>query len=135
MFVVLITGSRTWEPQATVGTDIIRFQQIFGDDLVVRHGDCPEGVDRFARDYAYSFGVKQDPMPADWDQYGKRAGFIRNSAMVDKNPKPQICIAYITPCTKPNCKVVEPHGSHGATMCAELAEKAGIYVLYRRSYA
>lgn len=40
------------------------------------------GVDRLAGEYAVSQGIGFTEYPADWDKYGKRAGFIRNYAMV-----------------------------------------------------
>ena len=40
------------------------------------------GVDRIAGEYAASKGIEFTEYLADWDKYGKRAGFIRNYVMV-----------------------------------------------------
>ena len=40
-----------------------------------------EGVDTSGKYWAINKGYKVISMPADWDAYGKRAGFLRNLAM------------------------------------------------------
>lgn len=128
-YVVLVTGSRDWEDDITIEGDLENLSQVF-TNLVVRHGACPYGADNIASVICKEYKIEEDAMPADWS-LGKRAGFVRNSEMVNKFPKPQLCIAYLMPCNKPNCKIEGFHFSHGAEMCAGLAHKAGIYVLRR----
>ena len=41
---------------------------------------------------------------------------------------PDACVAAISPCTRAHCRNPQPHGSHGATHCADLAEQKGITV-------
>lgn len=38
------------------------------------------------------------------------------------------CAAVIGPCTSPRCRRTYPHGSHGASGCADMAAEAGIPV-------
>lgn len=118
-YVVLITGSRTWPQPLQVEEDLLILKALWGNRLMVRHGKCPNGADDHAKLACEEHGIAQDSMPADWKQFGKRAGYVRNYEMVHKVPRPPLCIAYIH------------NNSRGATMCAELAKKENIYVLPR----
>lgn len=109
---VLITGSRTWDR-----VDLIRdeLERVLPDHepAIVVHGNCPKGADAYA-DYLAQLvdGLRPERHPADWSTFGKRAGFVRNQAMVDLGA--DVCLAFIR------------DGSKGATHCAAAAEKAGI---------
>lgn len=48
---------------------------------VLIHG-AASGADTVAKEWAEDRAVMDDPHPADWDRYGKRAGPIRNADMV-----------------------------------------------------
>lgn len=41
------------------------------------------GVDEWGKQLAQNYGIPVKLMLADWDQYGKKAGYIRNAAMAD----------------------------------------------------
>lgn len=123
---VLVTGSRTWDCWDTVHCALASavYQRL---PAVVVHGACPKGADamasawvrRFAR-----FGIAEERHPADWGQFGKASGFRRNAEMVAAGA--DVCLAFIQPCANPRCDRPRPHGSHGATHTAFLAEQAGI---------
>lgn len=72
-----------------------------------------KGADMMADEEATALGMRTDPMPADWngpcrlachhgprrrDQAGRDycqwAGRYRNQAMVDKHPRPAVCLAF-----------------------------------------
>jgi hypothetical protein len=121
---VLITGSREVTDPKPI-SDALR--QAYMDawanlPMVVVHGDCPTGADRIARDIirremAQGDGPNRlydEPHPADWDQYGKAAGFRRNAEMVSLGA--DICLAFFQ----------DGAGNKGTTHCADAAEKAGI---------
>lgn len=86
-------------------------------DLVVVHGDCPSGADRHAREFCEELNVPEERYPAEWDKYGKSAGYRRNAVMVN---------------TIPNEALFFIRGeSKGTKGCLELARRAGIpYVIY-----
>jgi hypothetical protein len=88
-------------------------------DLVI-NGACPTGVDRMMLDQAGFMGVPTITMPAMWNEFGKRAGFIRNGDMARMFKDLQhyghelICLAF-------------PKGSDwsGTRHCMSEAEKYG----------
>lgn len=112
---ILITGSRTWED-----TDAIleALDEHGGDYAVVVSGHCPKGADAIAEACAHELGMDVEEHPADWKTHGRRAGFVRNAEMV--NLGADLCLAFIR------------DNSKGASMTADLAQKAGIpTIIYR----
>lgn len=57
----------------------------------VMHGDA-RGVDRMAGELADVLDFFVEAYAADWEQYGKRAGIVRNLEMLGQNP--ELVIAY-----------------------------------------
>jgi hypothetical protein len=82
-----------------------------GSRVTLVHG-AARGADLLAVMQARLFGWTVEAHPAEWKVYGKRAGFVRNQAMVKRGA--DLCVAFIK------------GGSKGATMCADLAQQAGI---------
>lgn len=78
MKVIGIVGSR----RKNSSTDLKRCYDAFinvyikGDTLV--SGGCPKGGDRFAEKFAEHMKIPIKIHPAEWDKYGKSAGFKRN---------------------------------------------------------
>jgi hypothetical protein len=112
---ILVTGSRDWTDPRTIELEVFRALYEWKTphrEAVLIHGACPTGADALADDYARTTGMHIIRRPADWDRYGKHAGFLRNVELVDLGP--DICLAFIR------------SKSRGASMTANLAEKAGI---------
>jgi hypothetical protein len=107
---VLVTGSRTW-PDRNKVADVLRLILLSHPDMVVVHGACRKGPDRFAEDWCRDHSIPDEPHPADWS-IGRGAGYVRNAEMVAT--RPDECIAFIKDKSK------------GASHCADAAEKAGI---------
>jgi len=130
---VLVTGSRNWPTAQTVASALndIHDRLTPGRALVVVHGACKTGADFDAHAWCLRRQHLGDPVleeahRADWITHRQAAGPIRNQLMVSLGA--DVCVAFIGPCTSPKCHRSEPHGSHGATGCADLAEQAGIPV-------
>lgn len=124
-FRILVTGSRNWPAPRKVFAELARFTGA-RDRITVVHGGNRAGADRFAVACAISLGFAREPHKANWKSYRKAAGMIRNKVMVDLGA--DVCLAFIAPCVDVKCEGKPVHGSHGATGCADLAEKAGIQV-------
>ena len=46
-------------------------------------GECPTGVDKVAKGWAFTKSLPYEPYPANWKKRGKAAGPLRNQAMID----------------------------------------------------
>lgn len=116
---LLVTGSRTIADRRIIaqGLELARYDFYSGcftlpfHDVLV-HGDA-RGVDRVAASIWQEREWGTTEMhAAQWDRFGKRAGYLRNAQMVEAGA--DLCVAFIE------------NDSRGATMCADLAEQAGI---------
>lgn len=140
---VLVTGSRDWADEDAVADDLVQaWRAASTQTLVVVHGHCPTGADAIADLWVRAMQMgcfhptpDAERHPAAWrpaGQYNSAAGFERNAEMVALGA--DRCLAYLNPCVKTTCRKPRPHDSHGATHCADLAERAGIPTLRRRSW-
>lgn len=75
---VLICGSRTISDSAVVLKAVA--QSGIRPTHIISGG--ARGVDRLASQYAASHGIEFTEYLANWNKYGKRAGFVRNYVMV-----------------------------------------------------
>lgn len=84
---VVVCGSRDWSSDPIMRNRMAELP----DGTEVIHGGA-RGADRMAAKYAYALGFKVRVFKADWDRFGKVAGFLRNQAMLDE--KPDLVIAF-----------------------------------------
>ena len=119
---ILVTGSRTWTDKVTIA-NAIRQAWIDADKpyrVTVVHGGA-RGADYIAGVFAKRMNFDVEVYPIDdetWAKFGATAGYLRNRDMVELGA--DVCLAFIR------------NESKGATMCAKLAENAGIPVRYFR---
>lgn len=115
---ILVTGSRDWTLRTVVRAALLGHAWI-GRAVrpVLIHGGA-RGADTIAaEEFVELFGHRGsvEVFPADWERYGKAAGYRRNAEMVKAGA--DVCLAF-------------PLGeSRGTRMCMKLAEEAGIPVL------
>jgi len=124
---ILVTGSRAWDDWQAVYRALNELCDTHGlnyppdeygntmpdpSRVTVVHGACPKGADHWADQWCVGNFLTAERHPADWDRYGKRAGFVRNAEMVRLGA--DVCLAFIKDYSK------------GATMTRTLARDAGI---------
>lgn len=115
---VLVCGGRDY-------TNWSRLEAILGElyyslsheeqNLFVLIEGGAKGADRLARNFAkkYCYPWSLETYKADWNKYGKRAGYLRNRQMLDEG-KPDLVIAF--------------PGGKGTAMMVDIACKAGVEV-------
>lgn len=75
---VAVVGSRNY-----TRLDLVRMAiEVMHDNVTVVSGSA-KGVDQYAEKIARSRGLAVEIYPAEWEKFGKRAGFVRNEKMVE----------------------------------------------------
>lgn len=77
---VIIAGSRDFHDFELLEAECDR---ILGDEKVEIVSGRARGADRLGETYAYNKGHKIKTFEADWDKYGKAAGYKRNAEMAE----------------------------------------------------
>lgn len=113
-FTVLVTGSRDWTDHMAVADAIAAARA-----TVVIEGGA-RGADRCAYNAALYLHIRHVRIDADWALHGRRAGPIRNAAMLDLNPG--LVLAFHD----------EPRLGLGTRDCVRGALERGIRVLHYR---
>lgn len=115
---VLICGSRYFNRYDVMGRVMEPIFKHYYDtskgtsDIVVISGRA-RGADLMGEEWAEEFNLPVEQYPADWNKYGKSAGYIRNKQMLEEG-KPDLVVAF-------------PIGeSRGTRNMISLAEKANI---------
>jgi hypothetical protein len=109
--IVLVCGGRTYNDEGKVFSVLDYIHNEIKITGIV-HG-AASGADTLAGKWALSRSIPQIKFPAQWDLYGKSAGYIRNKEMLEKG--------------KPNLVVAFPGGKGTANMI-KLAEDANVKV-------
>ena len=86
MFTIVVTGSRGWSSWKVIEEALTEFVALYGSDGVkVIHGDA-RGADKMSAWTARNkLGIPATNVvacPADWEKYGRGAGFKRNAEML-----------------------------------------------------
>lgn len=76
----MVTGSRDWTERSIIRMALAEFAGRGPVTLV--HGGA-RGADTGAETVAIAYGFGIEVHPADWKKHGKRAGILRNLAMLD----------------------------------------------------
>ena len=107
---ILVCGGRDYSDRKTFNEVL---NQYLSHNPTIIHGSA-KGADTLAGDFAHDHMLSWIAYPADWNKYGKRAGYIRNVQMLNEG-KPDLVIAF--------------PGGKGTEMMINLAEKANVKVV------
>jgi hypothetical protein len=118
---VLVCGGREYDDWLTFSNYMYREFHPAARDYgsypveypIIIHGDA-KGADFMARIWAKQHNFQELRFPADWKQFGKSAGHIRNQQMLDEG-KPDLVIAF--------------PGGVGTKDMVTMARKAGVEVI------
>jgi hypothetical protein len=114
-FRLLVTGSRTWHDVRVIEQALAVILDRHPEGVLLVHGACPRGADAIAAGYAARTpGYRAEAHPADWDRYGRAAGYRRNAEIIALGADG--CAAFIR------------GGSPSSTNVVRLAGAAGIPV-------
>lgn len=81
MFRVIVAGSRDFIDSGVCFEVLDKvFSKKMPDSVVCGKA---RGADTLGAMWAVKHGVKVDEFPADWNRYGKSAGYLRNAEMAD----------------------------------------------------
>jgi len=90
--IVLVCGGRNYNDKKGLFDALNLLNSLYKITGVVE-GEA-NGADKLARSWAEQNNVECYKHPADWNKHGKAAGHIRNSEMLQNNPKPEYCVAF-----------------------------------------
>lgn len=104
---ILVCGSRTWKDGNAI---LVRLKCCGPPGTVITGG--ARGADQLAENIARQLGFDVETFPADWRGKGRRAGIIRNLAMLDTEP--DVVIAF------------QENGSRGTQHTIDEARSRGV---------
>lgn len=111
---VLVCGGRSFGYGKGQSKFIINtLNELLDRDVTIIQGGA-YGADFFAKEYAKRNKIPYETYKADWEKYGRSAGYIRNKQMLDEG-KPDLVIAF--------------PGGKGTAMMIDIAKKAGVEVI------
>ncbi len=109
---ILVSGDRNWTDENSIREVLNKYDP---QETILIHG-AARGADTLAANVAAELGFKKIlPFKADWKQYGRAAGPIRNGQMLTEG-KPDIIIAFHS----------DIEASKGTKDMLKRAKKAGI---------
>jgi len=115
MLRICVTGGRDGEDRELVKAVLSQF---LGQNVYLAHGGAT-GYDTLCAEFACANGWPVKCYEADWKAYGKAAGHIRNSYML-QDFKPDILISF--------------PGGNGTRDCTQKAIDKSIRVMYASNY-
>jgi hypothetical protein len=110
---VLVCGGRDYDDDVKVFETLDRVN-VEKDIIDVIISGQARGADTIGEWYAKDRGLEIDKYPAQWNKYGKSAGYKRNTQMLVEG-KPDLVVAF--------------PGGRGTAMMVKIAKDAGVEVM------
>jgi hypothetical protein len=88
----LVCGGRTFVDYNKLVNELDRINEECGGIKIIIEGEAT-GADTLAACWAICRGIPVLGISAEWDKYGKQAGFIRNKKMLETG-KPDLTVAF-----------------------------------------
>ena len=83
-FKLIVAGGRDFTDYEAAASEITALANgELGERAVSIVSGMARGADALAAQFARDNNIKLYEFPADWDKYGKRAGYLRNAEMAD----------------------------------------------------
>jgi hypothetical protein len=111
--IIVVTGGRDYRDEKKVFETLNKLHATKTVTLVVEGG--ASGADDLARAWALANGISVKTYPAQWNEYGKLAGPIRNGQMLDEE-RPDLVVAF--------------PGGRGTANCTKQARERGLKVMH-----
>jgi hypothetical protein len=111
---VLVTGSRRWSDKEAIRRVL---QRLPAASTIINGG--AKGADSLAADIGRDLGFDVIAFPAEWHRFGKAAGVIRNTRMLEEG-LPDLVLAFTPTCLE---------SSPGTLDMVTKARKAGVRVI------
>lgn len=81
-FKLIVAGGRDFNDYDLLSRVLFAMADVdYADHAISIVSGMARGADRLAVNFAREYDVKLYPFQPDWNQYGKRAGFLRNEDM------------------------------------------------------
>jgi len=80
---VIIAGSRDFDNYKKLENRCLHILEKYSQKDVVVISGTAKGADKLGEQFAKKFGLELDKHPADWDNYGPSAGYVRNEEMAN----------------------------------------------------
>lgn len=91
MFRVIVAGSRDFNDYELLKSKMLYYLKGFDLSEVEIVSGTAKGADQLGEKFAREFGCKLKQFPADWNTYGKKAGYLRN---VDMAKYADACVCF-----------------------------------------
>jgi hypothetical protein len=80
---ICVNGSRSFKDEKLMDRELRKLIPKGSEDFYSPITGGANGADTLAFNWALNNDVSVDVVPAKWEQYGKRAGILRNELMID----------------------------------------------------